>query len=92
MITNRNIPIVSADDIETFSMRIRGTVSNPIFTMRFNSSYLSSLSESGKQVVVFHEYLHAYLILDGNLDSGTHHNAFINSPDYLQGMKDIFPN
>lgn len=69
-------------------MTIGGVVYTSIVSLEYNSNYFETLSEAGKQLTVFHEYAHATLALQGtNYD----HRTMINDPDYINGLKEIYP-
>ena len=90
-ISNRNISITPDNKIKTMTIRIEsksdGTVTG-INGIRYNDQYFSTLTDKGQQLVLFHEYLHGYLAINGK---SYDHSTFLENNDYLQGIKEIFP-
>lgn len=89
LIVKRNIPFEKNSQIKTLTTSVEscnGKVTS--VKIKYNSTYFTGLGEAGKQLVLFHEYIHAFHAFQ---DEPYDNRALINSPEYLQGIKDIFP-
>lgn len=89
---NRNLTFRKSDKCETFWTLIKrdpqtGQIIR-ILGFEYNEAFFLSLSEDGILVVLLHEYIHAYRAING-LDFS--HDAMIDDPMYLEGIKNIFP-
>ena len=91
-ISRNRLPFTKNNKQKTFRTRIQrdkqtGKI-KAILGFEYNEEYLSSLSENGLLLVLLHEYIHAYRAINGFDFS---HDAMINDPMYLEGIKNIFP-
>lgn len=53
-------------------------------TIYYNEGYYNTLTNTGRLLSIFHEYMHLYL-------NSRDHNLMIDSLEYQQGLRDLFP-
>lgn len=90
-IGSRDIPIKKDENVKGITIRIISRSDGTVIGIEgifYNEKYFSGLTDQGELLVLFHEYLHGYLAMNGNRWD---HSTFINSNEYMQGIKDIFP-
>ena len=90
-ISKGNLPITPDDKIKTMTIRVESNSDGTVTGLKgilYNEQYFSNLTDQGQQLVLFHEYVHGYLAINGK---SYDHSTLIESNDYLQGIKDIFP-
>ncbi|MBQ4503814.1 MAG: hypothetical protein II986_09120 [Alistipes sp.] len=83
-INSSMIPIYSSsvipkERIRTLAADYKG------WAIYYNSDYYNRLSNAGRLLAIFHEYMHLYL-------SSKDHGVMIGSLEYQQGLRDLFPN
>lgn len=94
----KNIPFIADKNIKTIEISLKRS-RNPVTMeevvsrrnlnrIQFNPDYFSKHTEQGQMLMIFHEFTHGALHLEGGDSS---HNTMINDPAYLQGIKDIWP-
>lgn len=70
--------VIPNENIERLSADLKGQ------TIYYNTSYYNSLSNAGRLLAIFHEYMHLYL-------NSRDHYLMLNNLAYQQGLRDLFP-
>lgn len=91
-ITTANITF-KQDNKETKRLKIGSQFvdGNYKATIYYNSQYWNLLNNNGKLLAVYHEYIHGFLYYN-NLGKDYLHKQMLESKEYQQGLRDLFPN
>lgn len=89
IITDMHIPIYPEDS--KHRTKIMTTYKElGSYTIYYDTIIYNRLTNLGRMLVLFHEYMHIYL--DVQKQSWDDHNVMIGSLEYQQGLRNLFPN